>query len=67
MKLQLRFPSLVASHHLRVWCAPVVPQQAPRFELSHANYHRTNPDGASVRSTTDSQNLSHHRNPIEFA
>jgi hypothetical protein len=67
MKLQLRFPSLVASHHLPVWCAPVVPKQAPRFGLSHPNYHRTNPDGTSVRSTIDSQNLSHHGNPIEFA
>jgi hypothetical protein len=67
MKLQLRSPSLVAFHHLWVWCAPVAPNQAPRFELSHANYHRTNPAVASVRSTTDFQSLSHQGNLIEFA
>ena len=67
MKIQLRSPSLLAFHHLRVWCVPVAPNQAPRFELSHANYHRTYPAGASVRSTTDSQSLTHYGNLIEFA
>ncbi len=67
MKLQLRSPSLNAVHHLQVWCALVAPNQAPRFELSYANYHRTNPACASVRSTTDSPSLSHHGNTIEFA
>jgi hypothetical protein len=43
MKLQLPSPSLGAVHHLQVWCALVAPNQAPRFELSYANYHRTNP------------------------
>ena len=67
MTLQLRSLSLGASHHLQAWCAPVAPHQAPGSELSHANYNRTNPACAPVRSTTYSPSLSHHGNAIEFA
>jgi hypothetical protein len=67
MKLQLRSRSLGASQHLQPWCALVASYQAPGFELSLANYNRTSPIRAPIRSITDSSSLSHHRNPIEFA
>ncbi len=67
MKLQLRSPSLGAFHHLRAWCAPVAPNQAPRFELLHANYNPTNPASAPVRSITYSPSPSYHCDTIEFA
>jgi len=67
MKLQLRSLSLGASHHLQAGCALVAPHQAPDFELSHANYNRTNPACAPVSSTTDSPSRSHPGNTIEFA
>jgi hypothetical protein len=40
---------------------------ASGFELSLANYNRTKPACAPVRSITDSLSLSHHGNAIEFA
>jgi len=67
MKLQLRTPSLGAFHHLQAWCALVAPNQAPRFEPSHANYNPTNPARAPVRSITYSLSPSHHCDTIEFA
>jgi hypothetical protein len=67
MKLQSQSRSLGASHHLQARCALVAPYQAPDFQLSLANYNRTRPICTPVRSITDSQGLSHHRNPIEFA
>lgn len=63
MKLQLRSRSLGASHHLQAWRVLVAPHQAPDFELSLANYNRTRPICTPVSSITDSQGLSHHRNP----
>jgi hypothetical protein len=67
MKLPFRSRSLGASHHLQPWCALLLPHQAPGLKLSHANYNRTRPICTPVSSITDSQGLSHHRNPIEFA
>ncbi len=67
MKLQLRSPSLGAFYHLQAWCALVAPNQAPRFEPSHANYNPTNPACAPVRSITYSPSPSHHCDTIEFA
>jgi hypothetical protein len=67
MKLQLRSRSLGASQHLQASRAFVAIHQAPGFELSLANYNRTSPVRAPIRSITHSPSLSHHRNPIEFA
>ena len=67
MKLQLRSPSLGASHHLQAWCALVAPHQAPGFELPHANYNRCNPARAPLSSTIYSASLPDHNNTIEFA
>jgi len=67
MKLQSQSRSLGASHHLQAWCALVAPYQVPDFELSLANYNRTSPVRAPIRSITHSPSLSHHPKPIEFA
>jgi len=67
MKLPFRSLSVGASHHLQAWCALVAPHQAPDSKLSRANYDRTNSACAPVSSITDSPNLSHHGNTIEFA
>jgi hypothetical protein len=67
MKLQSEPRSLGASHPLQAWCALVAPHQAPDLQLSHANYNRTSPVRAPIRSITHFPSLSHHRNPIEFA
>ena len=67
MKPQSPFRFLGASHHLQPWCALVASYQAPGFELSHANYNRTNPVRAPIHSITHFPSLSHHRKPIEFA
>jgi hypothetical protein len=63
MKLPFRSLAVGASHHLQEWCVLVAPHQAPDFELSHANYNRTRPICTLVSPITDSQGLSHHRNP----
>jgi len=67
MKLQLRSPELGAFHYPQAWCALGATNQAPRFELSHANYNPTNPACTPVRSTTYSPTPSHHCDKIEFA
>jgi hypothetical protein len=67
MTLPFRSRSLGAFHHLQAWCALVAPHQAPGLKLSHANYNRTSPVRAPIRSITHSPSLSHHRKPIEFA
>jgi hypothetical protein len=67
MTLQLQSRSLGPSNHLQAWCAQFAPHQAPGFEFLLANYNRTCPARAPIRSITHSPSLSHHRNPIEFA
>jgi hypothetical protein len=67
MKLPFRSLAVGASHHLQACCALVAPHQAPDFDLSHANYNRTNPACAPLSSITDSPSLSHHSNTIEVA
>ena len=67
MTLQLQSLSLGASHHLQAWCALVAPHQAPRFELPHANYNRTNPAFAPVSFTIYSASLSPYNHTIQFA
>ena len=61
ISLPRRFPSPAAVVRL------VAPYQAPGFELPLANYNRTSPVRAPIRSITHSPSLSHHRNPIQFA
>ena len=51
---------------LQTWCALVAPHQAPGFELSHANYNRTNPACAPISSTTDSPSLSITATPLNL-
>jgi hypothetical protein len=67
MKLPFRSRSLGASSTYRPRALSLLIHQAPGFELSHANYNRTSPVRAPIRSTTDSPSLSHHDNTIEFA
>jgi hypothetical protein len=67
MKLPFRSRSLGApsTYRLRALSLPI--HQAPRFQLSLANYNLTKPACAPVSAITDSPSLSHHGNPIEFA
>jgi len=62
MKLQLRSRSVLPLTSSRgAFSSPL--NQAAGFDLPHANYNRTNPAWAPVRSTLYSPTPSHHSNP----
>ena len=67
MTLAFRSRSLVSPNTYRLRALSLPTHLVSGFELPLANYNRTKPAGAPVRSITDSPSLSHHGNTIETA
>jgi hypothetical protein len=74
MKLPLQAPSLGVPYHRPVWCAPLAPKPAVRFQprlkislLPQANYNRTHPAFVFTNSSTCPRHLSPKPNTIEYA